>query len=80
MTEGETRWKKSACLKKNVYRSYGLAEEVAMRRVDENPDLMLGVYRCKFCYRYHLTSEPLHWGLVAIISPRNSKMVIDFHG
>lgn len=63
----------SACLKKHYYHSYDAAVTMATRRADEYPGLLLGVYACKYCRFFHLTSRPTEYGLVAI----GAKTVID---
>lgn len=62
-----------SCLNKRYYHSRDLAESVAHRRVAQQPGLVLGVYKCKFCSMYHLTSRALQYGLVAI----GEKTVLD---
>ncbi len=56
----------SSCTKKRHYHSHKLAKSVARRRVAEDPTLMLGVYKCQHCCYYHLTSDPVSWGLRVI--------------
>lgn len=63
----------AACLGKSYYHSRNLADSVAHRRVAQQPGLILGVYKCKFCKMYHLTSHALEYGLVAI----GDKMVLN---
>lgn len=46
-----------ACLDKACYQSQERAEKVAERRTKEQPGLQLGIYICRFCNLFHLTSH-----------------------
>lgn len=63
----------ASCLNKRYYHTHELAEDVAKRRVAEQPGLVLGVYKCKFCEKWHLSSRVEEYNLRAI----GSKTVID---
>ncbi len=62
-----------SCLNKKYYDKLELAESVANRRVAQVPGLVLGIYRCKFCGMFHLSSRVQQYGLKAI----GEKTVID---
>lgn len=62
-----------SCLNKCYYDTRELAESVAARRAAASPGLVLGIYCCKFCDLYHLSSQVGRYQLQAI----GGKTVID---
>jgi len=46
------------CSRKRGYETEREAEEVAGHQMGLHPGLVLRVYYCEMCWKYHLTSKP----------------------